>query len=732
MADVDDDADNSDLRDNEKIVKEARERFAVCEGYYSYAYSMWREDYRFGHADSDNMAQWPDAMLTTREIAQKPTLIINKTRIHCLQIVNDAKQNKPGIVVHPTTTEATYRAAEIFEDVVRHIEYRSRAQQAYDKASENQVFGGLGFCRVTTEYASANGFDQEIRIGGVRDPLSIYMDPDAKETDKSDAEYGFEFDDMSVEKFKRDYPGHPEAVNAATLNNTSFDGWLTKEHVRVANYWRKRHKKVVLVSILDPNTGERRTVPKKTLSPELIKLIKRDKSWDYRERDSDEVTVECIKIAGSSVIDRYDWLGKWIPLVPCIGEEVILDGQLDLKGHVRYLKDAQRMYNYNTSAEVEFGALQTKIPFLGPADAFEGYEEYYANANLQNLGFLPYKHRDDQGQEIPAPKRVDPPQMSAVYLKGMEIAQQELMMASGQYQSQMGEQENAKSGKAIAERQRQGDNATYHFVDNHAIMVRQIGRIVVDLIPKIYDTTRILRIRGDDGMMKNITIDPQAQQAVQEQKDIQRQEVEIIFNPNVGEYAVEVDVGPSFATKRQEAWNAIVQILTQSPQLIPIVGDLLFQNADFPGADEIAVRLRRMTPPQALGDNPSPQDEQMQAHIGQLTQLVAELNQKLVNKDADANIRAFEASVKAFEAMSKRLQVIGNAGPIVTPEQEQPIIAATLGNMQMQPTPDAVPQPQIPQMQQPMPDPMSGAPGAPAPAPDEPLMPPQQVVGPQG
>ncbi|MDB5531619.1 MAG: hypothetical protein JWR51_4722 [Devosia sp.] len=690
-----------DLKDDEKIVKEARDRFAICEGYYSHAYSMWREDFRFGHADSDNMAQWPDALLTTREIAQKPTLTVNKTRIHCLQIVNDAKQNKPGIVVHPTTNEATYKAAEIYEDVVRHIEYRSRAQQAYDKASENQVFGGLGFCRVTTEYASPNGFDQEIRIGGVRDPLSIYMDPDAKEADKSDAEYGFEFDDMSVEKFKRDFPGHPEAVNAATLNNTSFDGWLTKEHVRVANYWRKKHEKVVLVSVVDPNTGERRTVPKKTISPDLIKLIKQDKNWDYRERDSDVVTVECIKFAGSTVIDRYDWLGKWIPLVPCIGEEVILDGQLDLKGHVRYLKDAQRMYNYNTSAEVEFGALQTKIPFLGPADAFEGYEEYYASANLQNLGFLPYKHRDDQGQEIPAPKRVEPPMMSNVFLKGMEIAQQELMMASGQYQSQMGEQENAKSGKAIAERQRQGDNATYHFVDNHAIMVRQIGRIVVDLIPKIYDTTRILRIRGDDGMMKNITIDPQAQQAVQEQKDIQKQEVDIIFNPNVGEYAVEVDVGPSFATRRQEAWNAIVQILTQSPQLIPIVGDLLFQNADFPGADEIAVRLRRMTPPQALGDDPSPQDAEMQAHVGQLTQLVAELNQKLANKDADANIRAFEASVKAFEAMSKRLQVIGNAGPIVTPEQEQPIIQSTLGSMQMQPTPASVPSPQIEQMQQP-------------------------------
>lgn len=704
--------------DDDKIIKEARERFAFCEDYYSAAYQKWRDDYRFGHADADNQDQWPDELLTTRELDQKPTLTVNKTRIHCLQIINDAKQNKPGIVVHPTSNDATYEAAQVFEDVVRHIEYHSRAQQAYDKASDNQVFGGLGFCRVYTEYANAKDFDQDIRIGGVRDPLTIYMDPDAKEADKSDSEYGFEFDDMPIEKFKRQNPAHADAAASFSGSLGGFNVWLSEDHIRVANYWRKKHEKVTLVSVIDPNTGERRTVPKKQISPELIKQIKADKGWDYRERDSDVVTVECIKIAGSKIVDRYDWLGKWIPLVPCVGEEVIIDGQLDLKGHVRYLKDAQRMYNYNTSAEVEFGALQTKIPFIGPAEAFEGYEEYYAAANRQNLGFLPYKHRDDDGQEIARPERVQPPQMSAVFLKGMEVAQQELMMASGQYEAQMGEQGNEKSGKAINARQRQGDNATYHFVDNHAIMVRQIGRIVVDLIPKIYDTARILRIRGDDGMMKNITIDPQAQAAVQKKQDQDKQEVQIIFNPNVGEFAVEVDIGPSYATRRQEAWNAIIQILTQSPQLIPVVGDLLFQNADFPGADEIAIRLRRMAPPQALGDDPAPQDQAMQAHIGQLTQLIGELNGKLADRTAEINIKAFEASTKAFDSMTKRLQAIGNAGPIVTAEQEQPLIASTLGGMQQQPTPAPMQQPQAPQQatppqqpQLPPPGPQMGAPG---------------------
>lgn len=693
------DTESAPANDDKAILAEANRRFEYSEGFYAHAYAMWREDYRFGHADSDNQWQWPDALLTTRELDQKPVLTVNKTRIHCLQIINDAKQNKPGIVVHPTTNEATYEAAQVFEDVVRHIEYESKAQQAYDKASENQVFGGLGFCKVYTEYASPNGFDQVIRIAGVRDPTTIYMDPDAKEPDKSDSEYAFEFDDMSVEKFKRSYPGHEDALNATPLESgTGYDTWLDRDHVRVANYWRRNHERVHLVSVLDPNTGERRSARKRDISPDLLRIIKADPAWDYRERDADNVTVECIKIAGHTVIERSTWAGKWIPIVPCFGEEVMVEGQLDLKGHVRYLKDAQRMYNYNTSASVEFGALQTKIPYLGPAEAFEGYEEYYESANLQNLGFLPYKHIDDRGNPIPAPERVQPPAAATAYLEGMKIAQEEMMMASGQYQAQMGENENAKSGKAIAERQRQGDNATYGFIDNHAIMVRQIGRIVVDLIPKIYDTTRIMRIRGDDGILKNIVIDPQAQQAVQKRETQAAHEALLIFNPNIGEYGVEVDIGPSYATRRQEAWNAIVQVLTQSPNLVPIIGDLLFQSADFPGADEIAQRLRRMAPPRALSDAPSAQDEQMQAQIQQLDGMVQQLNQKLADKSADENIRAFEASVKAFEAMSKRITALGNAGPIITPQQEQPLIARTLMEAQEAPgmalSPQAPPSPQ--------------------------------------
>lgn len=705
MSDVDTDAPSED----DKIVAEAKKRFAICEAWERHARNMYVEDQKFAHGDSDNQYQWPNQLLTTREINQRPTLTVNKTRIHCLQIINDAKQNKPGIVVEPTTDDASYDAAEVFEDVVRHIEYRSRAQQAYDKATENQVFGGIGYCRVVTDYVDPNSFDQELLIRPVPDPLTVYLDPDAKEADKSDSEYGFVFDDMSPDKAKRLWPALESEYASAPLG--VYNGWIGPDHVRIAEYWRRKHTSRKLVSIINPETMERVTAAKEDIDPELLKIVKKDPQWDYRERDADIIKVEWFKIGGSVILERGDWMGQYIPIVPCIGEETVIDGQMDRKGHVRYLKDPQRMYNYNTSSSVEQVALQTKTPYSGPAAAFEGFEEYYENANTQNLAFLPWNHVDDAGNPIPAPQRVDPPQMSAAFVKGMEIAQQEMMMASGQYQSSFGQNENATSGKAINERQRQGDNATYGFVDNHAVMIRQLGRILVDMIPKIYDTKRLLKIRGEDGTTKNIQLDPNAPAAVEKQT-AEDQQVNIIFNPNIGLYSVEADVGPSFATRRQEAWNAIIQILTQSPQLIALIGDLLFQNADFPGADEIAKRLRRMAPKQALGeDGPDPQQQATMEQMKAMDAAIQDLNVRLADKTAETNI-------KAFDSLTKRIVALGNSGPAIQPEQALPMIVQT----EQQVLSNGLPQEFGAQPEQPQPMPQE--------AQMAPAMPPQQLPSP--
>ena len=363
------------------------------------------------------------------------------------------------------------------------------------------------------------------------------------------------------------------------------------------------------------------------------------------------------------------------------------------------------MYNINTSANVEFGALQTKIPWLAPMAAVEGLEEYWKTANTSNHAWLPWNHIDEDGQPIPPPVRPAAPQSSPAYVQQMQIAQNEMMMVSGQYQAQMGENENAKSGIAINARQRQGDRATYHFIDNLAIAVRFTGKILIDLIPKIYDTPRVHRISASDGSILNVTINTSAEKAYEKkavpegqmpEKDKDRQIIELIFNPLVGIYDVQSDTGPSFATRRQEAFNALTQIAAQNKEFMNIAGDILWKVADFPEAQVLMERWRKVIPPNITGDAPDPHTEaimhQASDKIEQQALLIAQQAKQLQDKedemrlkhlqlDLDKRIAETNAARLDYEAESKRLTALGNSGPAVSVEQIQPLVKQLVSSM---------------------------------------------------
>lgn len=646
--------DNSDyLTGDDKIIHEAQQRFERCEKWEGEARKHYLNDVKFANGDSDNLFQWPDAVRQNRDIDQRPCLTINKTHQHNLQIVNDAKKNKPSVTVRPVSNGATYKAAEAFEGIVRHIEYISNAQTAYDTATSSQVEGGVGYWRVLTDYENDDSFDQEIFIRRIADPLAVFTDPDCQEADGSDARFGFIFEDMPRDEFKDEYPDEMEYVAQAALGNGS--GWIDKDHVRIAEYYRRVEKSDKLVAFTDQQTGTLITERKSNIPPVVYKSLKQDPS--FKERDIIDHNIEWYKIVGEHILEKKDWMGKYVPIVKIVGEETIIDGMMDRKGHTRALKDPQRIYNYWSSSAVEQVALQGKQPWVAPAEAIEGYETYWGNANKSNYSVLPFNAMKDDGTVIPPPFRSEPPQMAQAYIQGMQISSQEMMMVSGQYQAQMGEPSNERSGKAIAERQRQGDTATYHFIDNLAIGIRYTGKILIDLIPKVYDTKRVRKILGLDGSEMELQIDPSQKQALSVTEMKEGKAVKAIFNPSVGEYDVQSDVGPAYSTQRQEAFNAFSQIAAQSPELMGVIGDLLFKSADFPGADEIAERLERMVPPQAKG-GVSPQVQAMQQQIQQLTGIATNLTQELAAEKRKVKSREEQKEVDVYEAITKRLDVI--------------------------------------------------------------------------
>jgi Phage P22-like portal protein len=641
------------------LIDEAKKRYDRALTYTADARKLILDDLKFANADSDNGYQWPNDIKKNRDVDARPSLTINQVRQHNLQIINDAKKNKPGIVFRPTGNGATYESAQALNALVRHIEYRSQATVAYDTATSFQVDCGLGWLRVVTGYKDSVSFNQEILIKRVIDPLSILMDPDAQEADRSDALFCFIFEDLNRSEAEKKYPKYKHLMGTAALG--SDDGWLGPDKVRICEYYRKVEETDTLYARTDPQSGKLQLIKGSLLPASLRAELDKDES--VRKRDTTKPVIEWYLIIGNTPAESDIFPGEYIPVVPVIGQEVIIDGRYDCKGHTRNLKDPQRMYNYWCSAGVEQVALQSKTPFIASAEAIEEYEDMWNTANRANYSVLIYNGISDDGTPIAPPQRAPMPTLAPAYLQGMQQSHQELMFVSGQYQAEMGAPSNERSGKAINQRQRQGDTATYHFIDNLAIAIRHVGRIILGLIPIIYDTQQLINVLAEDGVSYEVMIDPAAKQAWQGEQLKNKLVGQRVLNPKVGEYDVQADIGPSFGTKREEAFDALTLILTQAPQLTSICGDLLLKAGDFYLGDEAADRLRRMVPPQALGQGPSQQEQMLMQQLQAAKTLIAKLMQggaedklKILGKDQMRDIDAYKAETDRLKILMGQMQ----------------------------------------------------------------------------
>lgn len=684
------------------IIRRAHDRFRTCTAWEGDARQRFKDDIQFLFADPDNQCQWNAAVRAQRQLAGQPMVTINKTHTHWLHVVNQGKENKPQIQISPTGDEATYESAQIFEQIIRRIEYISDAQTAYDKASEFQVGGGIGYWRIRTRYTDDNTFDQELFIDQIPDPLSVYMDPHIKMQDGSDARFAFVYDDMPREEAEKKYG---KIVGRNTGGSDAL-AWNRQDTVRVAEYYERSESRDWLYAI-SRDDGSTMLVRESEMPAEGRALLKEamDKGAEVQRRRVPKYSVDWYLIVGDEIAEKSEWLGKYIPIIRVPGEEVVIEGRLDRKGLVRYLKDAQRAFNYNASAALEYGALQSKSPYIAPVEAIEGLENYWATANTQNHAYLPFNNRDENGNPVDAPARQQPPASAPVFMDGMQAAEHEMMMASGQYEATFSAQGNEIAGVAIEQRQKQGERVTFHFQDNLAKAIRFTGKQLIDLIPKYYDTKRLIRIMSESGEEQQIQIDPNAKQPVQQQQDQGESKVAAIFNPNVGKYDVQVTVGPNFETRRKQAFDAMTQMLATNQALSNVIGDLYMGNADFPVADKLQERMRnwiKATNPAVLGEI-DPQVQQLTGQLQQAAQIIQHLQQQIEDKSVQQQLEAKrvdmdalnhlalrmendnKAILDAFKAETDRLQVVAKT---MTPEALDPIVRKMLAEMLRASSPD--------------------------------------------
>jgi hypothetical protein len=641
------------------------------------------DDLKFYAGSPDNCWQWPADVLATRGAVQgqtinaRPTLTINKLPQHVRQVTNDQRQNRPGAKVIPVDDNADIEIADIYNGMIRHIEYISDADVAYDTACENQVAYGEGYIRLLTEYCDDDTFDQDIKIGRIRNSFSVYMDPTMQDPTGADAKYCFVTEDLTRDEYERMYPDSAPITTLQSLGvgDQSISNWLNEDTVRIADYYYIDYDRATLNLYPGNATAFAGTPEDKQLKAFYGKPLK--------SRESDRPKVKYCKINGYEILESREWVGKWIPVIRIVGNEFEVDGRLYVSGLVRNAKDAQRMYNYWVSQEAEMLALAPKAPFIGYGGQFEGYEDKWKTANTQNWPYLEVNPdvTDGQGATLPLPQRAQPPMASSGLLQAKAGAAEDIKSTTGQYNASLGMGSNERSGKAILARQREGDVGTYHYGDNLARGVRHIARQLIDMIPKIYDTQRIARIIGEDGETKMVKINPDQPQAVNKIVDEQGIVIEKIYNPGVGKYDVVATTGPGYATKRQEALEAMAQLLQGNPQLWQVAGDLFVKNMDWPGAQEMSKRFAKTIDPKLMSDgedNPAlaAAQQQMQAMGAEMEQMHTMLQNVSKSMEAqDMKRKDYEAEIKAYAAETQRISAV-QAG--MSPEQIQDIVMGTL------------------------------------------------------
>lgn len=574
--------------------------------------------------------QWDDDAKKRR--ANRPQLTENRNPSFIRQTTNAVRQSRPQVRVLPVDGQGDIYTAQILEGLIRNIEANSRADLAYDQATDLAAQCGRGYWKVTTEY-QGDGFDQDIVIQAVPDPFSIVDDPDALMPDRSDRKFAFE-----VEKIPREE--RPDAVSwedAQQALGEYASQWGDEKFVFVANYWRVHTEKTKLYRMSD---GAVVPDPKKYVAgllaaakaramvdPSVVLSLPPTPPTVKDTRDYVKRSVQWFETDGVSVTSKGEWKGQYIPLIYTTCEQSRIGGKWHTKGLTFDAKDLTRANNYLLSAQIENIALTPKVPFIGPKGAFDADLTKWNNINQEAYSFVEYSPVDDADG-----KPLAPPQRAEGVKPNAEISNVRAGIIDGQRNvvglmgASLGDSGAEVAYKAIEARISRGDTAVFHVMDNLVRAVRYGGMVIVDLIPKVYDSARMVRIINPDSEPVMVAIN---------QMDAATGKT---INFASGKYDVTVSAGPAFETQRQRDNENLVALADKVPAIATAAPDLLAKNLlSGPDADKIVQRVQKMVDPAILGQGPSPQEQQLQQQLQQMQAQMQQIQQQMteLNKAKD-------------------------------------------------------------------------------------------------
>jgi hypothetical protein len=550
------------------------------------------EDIRFAQTSD---GQWDDNARQKR--AGRPRYTINRVAGAIDQLNGDQRQNRTNIKIRPVSGGANEDVAKVMTGLVRNIESLSKAENAYDSAFDETVNSGWGGWRVITEFNDDDAFDQDIKIKPIQGATtSLWFDTGAVEYDRRDANWAFLTKDMPKEEREERWPDKPlnewpQDVNTRFSNGCNI--WQKDDSVLVAEYWIKTPVTKEIAQLSDGRVidlGEDGQALDE-LAQEGVTVIKTRKVKSHK--------VEMYLMDGGGILEGpKPWAGKFIPLVPMYGRQAYIEGTTYTRGIVRFAKDPARNYNYLTSASIETSALTPKDPYWYTPAMITGHEDKYRNFNTQNSPFMPF----NVDPKMPGPPvRTGAPSVQTALLQQIEQASMDLYHVTGMQPPSLGANPELKSGKAIQAQERLGDRGQFVFTDNKEKSQEYTAEILVDLIPRIYDRERQVRIMAQDGETEMVQIN----QTVRDQSG----EKIIVNDLSTGKYDVVAETGPAFATQRQESAQQIIELIGTSPTFEALAMDLVAKDLPILESKELTKRVRKQMIGQGIVE---PTDEEIE------------------------------------------------------------------------------------------------------------------------
>jgi len=600
------------MAEDRELIQEIRDRMDTELANHTEANNVMLEDLNFLNGEG----HWDSGTRSDRLRDGRPCLVINKGPTFVDQVTGDLRLNLPSIKVKPVDNDADPDVAETYTGMIRAIQSQSNGDIAVLTAADSMVQCGKGNYRVVTEYESDNSFDQIIKLKRIKNHFTVLYDSNAQEWDKSDAKFCFVTEKIPRDEFERLYPDK-------TLQEFSGDkdrnmDWTEEDMIRIAEYFCIKTEKEMLYLLENPLTG------KQTLETEKF-----DGMMVINSRPVEKNRVVWYKTNGIEIQEGpVSWAGKWIPVIEVTGKELNIEGRSIHRGVIRHYKDSQRLYNYARSHHAETTALAPKIPVFATPKMVNAHQGQWDTMHKKNYPYILY----DPDPEAPqGPYRPPAVPQNPGALVEIQVSDQELHDTTGLQMASMGKASNEKSGKAITARKQEGDRGNIEYHSNVGRARRWEGKILVDLIPKIYDKERVVQILNEDGTDEQVTINgPQVDpQTGQPAIDGKTQQPKPVIDLTLGTYDAVVSTGPSYETQREEAAEGMIQLFgALPPQAQMLIVDLLVTNLDWPGADTLAERLKTLLPP-GLADPdgppppPPPPDPLQQLQIEKLKADVA-------------------------------------------------------------------------------------------------------------